>query len=280
VRSATGARLRGVSEEGAISDTQGAGAEAMRASIVVPILYGEPQLEETLSGLRPLRDVLPIEILLVVDVPDAAREPAVRAAHDRLAVDHGARVVYRVGERGFGSALRRGFAESIGDPVIPMMADASEDPLDVVGLIRAVEEGWDVVSGSRYMRGGGIVGWTSKQRISRAYSRACRVVGGPPVHDVSNAFKAYRRAVVESVHSVAESFDISVELTVKAHLAGFRVTEIPTVWTNRREGASSFAMRNELPRYGRWLWLAGTGKRSRRRAAAPDPLRAPGGGRA
>jgi dolichol-phosphate mannosyltransferase len=265
--------------EGGASISTGDGARGMPASIIVPILYGEPQLEETVSGLRRVRDGLPLEVLLVVDVPDPAREDAVREAHDRLIAEQGVRVIYRVGERGFGSALRRGFAESTGDPVIPMMADASEDPLDVVALVRAIEAGWDVVSGSRYMRGGGIVGWTAKQWISRAYSFACRAAGGPPIHDVSNAFKAYRRAVVESVSSVADSFDISVELTVKAHLAGFRVTEVPTVWTNRREGSSSFSLGSELPRYRRWLWLAATGKRSARRAASPDPVRArPGPG--
>ena len=173
-----------------------------------------------------------------------------------------------MGERGFGSALRRGFAEATGDVVIPMMGDLSEDPQDAVRLADSAREGWDVVAGSRYMRGGRIVGQTTKQRISHLYSILCRLAGGPRIHDVSNAFKAYRRAVVESVSTVADSFDVSVELTLKAHLAGFRVGEIPTVWTNRQQGRSNFAMRTELRNYGRWLLLA---LRRRRPSASPVP---------
>jgi glycosyltransferase involved in cell wall biosynthesis len=228
----------------------------LKVSVVVPVLYGERQLRPTLAGLHSLDDeLLDLEVLVIVDVPDLDRESEARAENDTAAAEFGARVVYRVGERGFGSALRRGFAEATGDVVIPIMADASEDPRDVLRLVAAIEEGWDVVAGSRYMNGGGIVGRTLKQRTSHLYSLLCRLAGGPRIHDVSNAFKAYRRPVLESVSSVADSFDISVELTVKAHLAGFRVGEVPTVWTNRREGRSNFSMRTEVRNYGRWLLL-------------------------
>ena len=236
--------------------------DGMRVSLVVPVLYREPQLRDTLAGLAAIRDRLDLEILLVVDVPDPSREAETRAENDAAAEGSGARVVYRVGERGFGSALRRGFAEATGDVLIPMMGDQSEDPEDVVRLVHASREGWDVVAGSRYMRGGRIVGQTLKQRISHLYSILCRAAGGPRIHDVSNAFKAYRRSVVESVSTVAESFDISVELTVRAHLAGFSVGEVPTVWINRREGSSNFSMPTELRNYGRWLLLALRGSRS------------------
>lgn len=232
---------------------------------VVPILETEPQLGPTVQGLASLRDRIDVEILIVVDVPDPRREEAVRRANDPIAAGADARVLYRVGRRGFGSALRHGFGEAAGDAVVPVMGDGSEDPEALVRMADALQAGWDVVAGSRYMRGGGIVGDTAKQRLSRWYSVLCRALGGPPVHDVSNAFKCYRRAVVASVPTVADSFDISVELTVKAHRAGFRVTEIPTVWTNRRAGSSKFSIPRELAHYGRWLVLA----------ASPRPRRVP-----
>jgi hypothetical protein len=78
--------------------------------------------------------------------------------------------------------------------------------------------------------------------------------------------------VVDSVPTVAESFDVSVELTLKAHLAGFRVGEVPTVWTNRKEGSSNFSIRTELRNYGRWLVLA---FRSRSAAGARAVAAAP-----
>lgn len=249
----------------------------MKVTAIVPVLYGEEQLGETLEGLAAVEGV-DLEILLVVDVPDPAREDDARRRNDPLAEAAGARPLYRVGERGFGSALRRGFAEATGDAVVPIMADACDDPADIPRMAAALDRGLDVVAGSRYVRGGRIVGNTAKQRISRLYSIACRLLGGPAIHDVSNAFKLYRREVVEAVPTAAESFDLSVELTVRAHIAGYRIGEIPTTWRNRRLGRSSFGMAREVRNYRRWLWLAATG-RGRARAAARTrrpATRAPG----
>src|SRR5436190_5728182 len=247
----------------------------MKVSVIVPVLYREPQLPQTVEGLAALRDRLDLEILLVVDVPDPAREAESRAENDAVAEAAKGRTVYRIGQRGFGSALRRAFGHATGDILVPMMGDASEDPKDVVRLAEAIESGWDVVSGSRYMAGGGIVGQTVKQRLSHFYSFLCRLAGGPRIHDVSNAFKAYRRSVVEAVPTLAQSFDVSVELTLKAHLAGFRVGEVPTVWTNRTEGASNFSMRTELRNYGRWLLLALRTRTRRPRPAVKAPAAPP-----
>jgi glycosyltransferase involved in cell wall biosynthesis len=229
---------------------------SLKVSAIVPVLVQEPQLRDTLRNLAALRDRIDLELVLVVDVPDSARETEAHAANDPVAAEMEAVSVYRVGERGFGSALRRGFAEATGDVLIPIMADASDRPDDVVRLAEEIERGWDVVAGSRYMRGGAIVGNTAKQRLSRLYSTLLRLAGGPKIRDISNAFKAYHRSVVDTVRTEAGSFDISVELTLRAHLAGFRVGEVPTVWTNRKLGSSNFNVGRELRNYGRWLALA------------------------
>lgn len=237
----------------------------VKTSVIVPVLYEEARLRETLTRLERVRDQIDLEILLVVDVPDPSREEEARLANDPVASEMGAQVVYRAGERGFGGALRRGIAITQGDVVVPFMADVCDDPGDIPRLLAAIQQGYDVVAGSRYMRGGRIIGNTSKQRLSRLYSVLVRMVGGPRIHDVSNAFKAYRRSVVESFPTEAASFDISVELTVKAAVAGFRVAEIPTVWTNRSEGKSKFGMRREVSNYGRWLLYAFRNRKKVRR---------------
>jgi cellulose synthase/poly-beta-1,6-N-acetylglucosamine synthase-like glycosyltransferase len=241
----------------------------MKASVIVPILYTEPRLRETLEGVARQRGVMDLEIVLVVDVPDPGREAETRTAVESVAADVGAVVEYRVGRRGFGSALRSGFARATGEAVIPVMGDACDDPDDIPRLMEKLEEGWDVVAGSRYVRGGRIVGNTLKQWMSKIYGVLVRLVGGPEIHDVSNAFKAYRRPVVDAVDTVADSYDISVELTVKAHMAGFTITEIPTTWTNRQAGQSHFRFWHELRRYARWLWLAATA--TRRAHPVPSP---------
>jgi glycosyltransferase involved in cell wall biosynthesis len=233
----------------------------VKISVIVPVLYAEPQLDQTLRRLAAQRPAVDVEILLVIDVPDPAREVEARAANDPLAERYRAVAAYRIGQRGFGSALRHGFSAATGDAMVPFMGDCSDRPEDLPRMAAALEGGLDVVAGSRYMPGGGIVGNTTKQRLSRAYSVLMRAAGGPRIHDVSNAFKAYRRAVVETVTTQAQSFDISVELPVRAAQAGFRVGEIPTVWTNRELGRSNFRLWDELRHYGRWLALAARGPR-------------------
>lgn len=234
----------------------------MKTSVIVPVLYEEPRLRETVQGVARQGGLMDLEIVVVADVPDPSREARTRAATDPITRALGATVEYRVGARGFGSALRAGFARASGEVLIPFMGDACDDPGDIPHLVAKLEEGWDVVAGSRYMDGGRIVGNTIKQRASRLYGSLVRAVGGPPIRDVSNAFKAYRRSVIDGVETVAESYDISVELTVKAHRAGFTITEIPTTWTNRQMGESHWKLGRELRRYGRWLRLAAARPRS------------------
>jgi glycosyltransferase involved in cell wall biosynthesis len=244
----------------------------VKVTVIVPVLYREPGLTQALGRLTSLGNRADLEILVVVDVPDASREVEARRINDAVAADPGARVLYRVGERGFGSALRYAFSQAVGDVLVPFMGDESDRAEDIPRMIEKLETGYDVVAGSRYMQGGETVGMTPKQRISHAYSLLVRAVGGLEIHDVSNAFKAYRRAVVETVRTEAESFDISVELTIKAARAGFRVGEIPTTWTNRAIGTSNFRFSKEVPNYGRWLVLAARGRFASGRGRLNVPL--------
>lgn len=225
----------------------------MRVSVVVPVLVAEPKLAATLQRLRAACSSLDVEILIVVDVPDAGKEGEARAAVGSAVEPADAGVIYRLGRSGFGGALREGFSAASGDVVIPVMADDSDELETIPMMVKLIGDGYDVVAGSRYMEGGRIVGNTPKQRISRLYSGLMRAVGALPIHDVSNSFKAYRREVLTTVAPKAESFDLSVELVVKAAVAGFRIGEIPAVWANRTAGRSHFAFHAEVPNYGRWL---------------------------
>jgi hypothetical protein len=248
----------------------------VKVTVIVPVLYREPRLAHTLGRLAALGDQVDLEILVVVDIPDPAREEETRRENDPVAAGTGARLLYRVGQRGFGAALRYAFGQAAGDAVIPFMGDESDRAEDIPRLVRELEHGYDVVAGSRYMRGGETVGMTTKQRISHLYSLLVRVVGGLGIHDVSNAFKAYRREVLDGVRTEAESFDISVELTVKAAQQGFRIGEVPTRWTNREVGKSNFRASKEIRNYSRWLVLAARGRVASRVGGRPD-LPAAGG---
>ena len=79
-----------------------------------------------------------------------------------------------------------------------------------------------------------------------------------PMHDISNAFKMYRKKVIDSIEIESQWFEISMEIPLKAYYAGFRVTEVPTVWRERTQGVSSFKVFSLLPRYIRlYAWAIG-----------------------
>ena len=78
---------------------------------------------------------------------------------------------------------------------------------------------------------------------------------GIPTHDIANAFKMYRKSVLDSIHIEGKGFEISMELLLKAYYSGFKITEVPTVWRERKKGKSSFKMFKLFPKYLRlYLW--------------------------
>lgn len=222
-------------------------------SLILPVLNGEDRLVDVLEEVRSTLASLNPEVVVVYDVTRPELLDEVEAEQRELEKRYLIRSLTRLNERGFGSALRAGFQASSGHVIIPVMADCSDDLAAIPQMLSEIEAGADVVAGSRYMPGGGVIGDTIKQRLSRLYSKIVQVISGLPCRDVSNSFKAYRRQVWEDIASEATSFDFSAEMTIKAAVQGYRVTEVPAVWTNRQAGRSNFRMLGEFPNYVRWL---------------------------
>ncbi len=228
----------------------------MKVTLVLPVLNTEERLVEVLGEIERELASVDYETVIVYDVTKPELLPDIQAEQAELQRRFAVIPHTRVNQRGFGSALLTGMSAGSGDVAIPIMADCSDDIAAIPRMIEKIEAGADVVVGSRYMAGGAIVGDTPKQKLSRFYSWLMRFLTGIPAHDVSNSFKAYRRPVWESVNSEAKSFDFSVEMVVKAAVLGFKLAEVPSVWTNRLAGTSHFSMVSELSNYGRWLVYA------------------------
>jgi dolichol-phosphate mannosyltransferase len=161
--------------------------------------------------------------------------------------------------RGVVNAVRAGFAAAKADVVVVTMADLSDDVSVVpqmVGLIR--DGGYDIVCASRYMRGGHQVGGPPLKRwMSRAAGVSLHWLAGWPIHDATNAFRAYRRSVLAGIPIESQGgFAYSLEITAKAYASGRRVTEIPSTWRDRSSGQSRFRLAAWLPHYLRWYVYA------------------------
>jgi len=235
---------------------EAASSRPLTVSLILPVLNHEERLTEVLEQFRATLSDLAPEVIVVYDVTQRRLLDPVKAEQRDLEQRYGIRTVTRTEERGFGSALRAGFEVSAGDIIIPIMADCSDDIAAIPKMLAEIQAGADIVAGSRYMPGGRIIGDTPKQQLSRLYSILMRLITGVSCQDVSNSFKAYRRAVWANIPNESTSFDISVEMTIKAATQGYRISQVPSVWTNRQVGRSQFGMLKEFRNYARWLLYA------------------------
>ena len=240
-------------------------------SIVVPVYNEGKNIGRLFARIREHVHI-PAEILVVYDFAEDDTLPAVeREKPPGFEV----RLV-RNRQRGALQAILTGLKESRGRASVVMMADLSDDLRIVDEMFRRIQAGTAIVCGSRYMKGGRQIGGPFlKGQLSRFAGRSLNLLTGIGTRDITNSFKMYSREVIERFDVQSDGgFEIGMELTVKAHLAGLRIEEIPSVWTDRTDGTSRFRLVQWLPKYLRWYFLLlGT---SARRRVQRAPSMAPG----
>ena len=155
------------------------------------------------------------------------------------------------GLHGFGRAITWGLNRSNGDAVVIMMADESDDCRDVVRYWKLLNEGWDCVFGSRFMKGGGTIDYPAfKLLMNRCANFFIKTIFRIQLNDTTNAFKAYRRDVIDGCRPlIAPHFNITVELPLKAIVRGFTWTTMPITWKNRRTGEAKLKIKEMGSRY-------------------------------
>jgi len=164
------------------------------------------------------------------------------------------------GPHGFGRAITFGFDHMCGDAAVIMMADESDDSRDVVLYWRLLNEGFEAVFGSRFIRGGAVIDYpTHKLILNRIANLFLRLLFQSGLNDTTNAFKAYRRTVIEGCSPfLAAHFNLTVELPLKTIVRGYSWTVIPITWRNRRTGISKLKIREMGSRYlfiALYCWL-------------------------
>jgi dolichol-phosphate mannosyltransferase len=168
--------------------------------------------------------------------------------------------VQNLGAHGFGRAITYGFEHITGDAVVIMMADESDDCRDVVRYWHLLNEGWDAVLGSRFVRGGGVIDYPRfKLWLNRLANLFLRLLFRAPLNDFTNAFKAYRRTVIEGCRPfLSPHFNLTVELPLKTIVRGYSWTVMPITWRNRRAGESKLQIKEMGSRYlfiALYCWL-------------------------
>jgi dolichol-phosphate mannosyltransferase len=216
--------------------------------VVLPTYDERDNLEPLVRAVRAeLSDAAPDHTILVVD--DSSPDGTGELADQLVRADPHVRVLHRPHKEGLGQAYLAGFDVALREGaalVLEMDADFSHDPSYLAPMIDAAAEA-DLVLGSRYVRGGGIRNWGRIRRlVSRGGCWYARTVLGLPVLDLTGGFKCFRREVLEALDLSrirSQGYAFQVELTYRALQLGFRVKEIPIVFTDRRVGQSKMSRR-------------------------------------
>jgi len=214
----------------------------MKALIIIPT-YNE------VDNLRPLLQEIfaqtPECDVLIVD--DNSSDGTGKLADEIHAERPAVQVIHRPGKMGLGTAYITGFKYALAhdyDAVFEMDADFSHDPRYLPAFLKAIEEA-DLVIGSRYIRGGNTPGWSPLRRlISGSGNIFARIMLGIPVRDCTGGFRCYRTHVLRNIDLntiQSEGYAFQVELTYQIFKHGFRITEIPIVFTDRRIGKSKMS---------------------------------------
>lgn len=155
------------------------------------------------------------------------------------------------GPNGFGRAVVKGVDNAKGDAIVIMMADESDDCRDVVVYWKRLNEGYDCVFGSRFIKGGGTIDYPKlKYVINRLANQFLKFIFHIKLNDTTNAFKAYRREAIDGCRPlISPHFNLTVELPLKAIVRGYTWSVVPITWRNRRTGESNLKLKEMGSRY-------------------------------
>src|SRR6516225_7110383 len=242
-----------------MSDVKASPSPLKLLSVVIPARDEEGCVCSTVEKLHvELRlNQVPHEIVVVDDGSKDKTWPLLLDLQKRI---NNLKPVQNTGLHGFGRAIICGLDEMRGDAVVIMMADESDDSRDVVRYWQLLNEGWDAVFGSRFVKGGGVIDYPwVKMRVNRLANLFIRVLFRIRLNDTTNAFKAYRRTVIEGCRPLlSPHFNLTVELPLKAIVRGYTWTVIPITWRNRRTGEAKLKIKEIGSRYFfivMYVWL-------------------------
>lgn len=221
--------------------------------IIIPVYNEAENIGETIRAIEEMVKT-PHAIYIVYDFDEDNTLPVVKRLKEGgvglvLLKNAAGRVV---------NAIKTGLRAADEKYLLVTMADCSDDYGVVDTMVQRAGQGFDVVCGSRYAKGGRQIGGPLlKKTLSRLAGLTLRYLARVPTSDVTNSFKLYRKAMVDVLTIESDGgFEIGMEVVIKAHFSGYRVTEIPCTWQDRQQGASRFRILHWMPNYLKWYRFA------------------------
>jgi dolichol-phosphate mannosyltransferase len=222
----------------------------VKVSVVIPAYNEAGSIAPTVGSIAAALDAAERDYEVVV-VDDSSKDDTASIIEALAARNPRIRLVRSPYNNGFGFAVRAGLEQFEGDAVAIMMGDGSDDPRDMLRYFELIDEGYDCAFGSRFMGGARTRDYPRlKLVINRIVNLGIRMLFRHGYDDTTNAFKAYRREVIQSVQPIlSHHFNLTVELPLKAVVRGHSYGIVPISWTNRSSGESKLGLREMGSRY-------------------------------
>ncbi|MEH2194158.1 MAG: glycosyltransferase [Nostoc sp.] len=228
-------------------------------SIVIPAYNEEDCILPTIRTISRVLEQEKIDYEILV-VNDNSKDNTEQLLQQINSENSKLRYVNNYYPNGFGFAVRCGLENFTGDAVAVVMADSSDAPEDIVSYYHKLQEGYDCVFGSRFIKGGKVIDYaTHKLIVNRLANLFIKILFGLKFNDTTNAFKIYRKEVIEGIFPlVSHHFNLTVEMPLKAIVRGYSYTTLPITWRNRTTGVSKLKLKEMGSRYlfiVLYIWL-------------------------
>lgn len=224
----------------------------MKLTIIIPVYNEAENITQAIEKIEA-KVKYPHKILIIYDFNKDTTVPIVKKLQKKFP---NIQLLRNKLGKGVLNAIKSGFNQVKEGAVLVTMADLSDDPATINKMFKKINEGFDIVGGSRYIQGGGKKGGPFlKSLLSYLAGLTTPLLLGIPIYDLTNAFKMYKKEVLKAIKiESAGGFELSEEIIIKAHFAGFKITEVPTVWHDRTSGRSRFKFKEWLPKYIHWYF--------------------------
>ena len=219
-----------------------------RLSVVVPCHNEEKNVGPVVERIERTLKNLDYQLVLVNDNSTDNTLEAIKKLRKK---NKRIKAVNRKNNPCFGGAVKTGFSQADGELIVLTMGDLSDDPKTILAMVKEAEQGFDIVVGSRFIQGGRVVDYPFKKYVA---NRLCNIFTALlfdwRIKDYSNAFKLFKKKILQGVELESDNFSLTVEMILKPMaVKKARVGQVPTTWRNRTEGTAKFSIAKEFQAY-------------------------------
>ncbi|TSC88546.1 MAG: family 2 glycosyl transferase [Microgenomates group bacterium Gr01-1014_7] len=221
-------------------------------SVIVPVYNEGTNITKFIYGLESSVNIKH-EVLIIYDFDEDNTMPVVKRLKRKF---KNIKLIKNIFESGLINACKTGFKKANGNFLVVMSGDLADEPKTINKMYELAKKGYDIVCATRYSKGGKQLGGSLvKTYLSKFAGLTTPILLGIPTSDLTNGFKMYNRKIFKKIKIESQGgWEFTMEILIKAHFLGFKITETPSTWYERTLGKSKFKLLKWLPKYIYWYF--------------------------